>query len=74
MKSIGRTWKNWFEIQIDRRRKWVEDWENHLLEEASEDAKSKRKMHPLQLGVDIISEMNDDDWLVFDGGNTHFWN
>ena len=74
MKSIGRTWKNWFEIQIDRRRKWVEDWEKHLLEEASEDAKSKRKMHPLQLGVDIISEMNNDDWLVFDGGNTHFWN
>ena len=27
-----------------------------------------------QLGVDIISEMNNDDWLVFDGGNTHFWN
>ena len=44
------------------------------MEEASEDAKSKRKMHPLQLGVDIISEMNNDDWLVFDGGNTHFWN
>ena len=74
MKSIGRTWKNWFEIQIDRRKKWVEDWEKHLFEEASKDAKLKRKMHPLQLGVDIISEMNDDDWLVFDGGNTHFWN
>ncbi len=48
MKSISRSWKNWFEIQIDRRKKWVEDWEKHLMEEASEDAKSKRKMHPLQ--------------------------
>ena len=74
MTSINRKWENWFELQTERRKKWVEDWENHLLKEEIEDSKSNRKMHPLQLGVDIISEMNDEDWLVFDGGNTHFWN
>ena len=31
-------------------------------------------MHPLQLALDVQSMMSDDDWLVFDGGNTHFWN
>ena len=68
--------KTWVEAEPESSttKRWVEDWEKHLLEEASEDAKSKRKMHPLQLGVDVISEMADDDWLVFDGGNTHFWN
>jgi len=31
-------------------------------------------MHPLQLALDVQAELADDDWLVFDGGNTHFWN
>ena len=31
-------------------------------------------MHPLQLALDVQSMMKDGDWLVFDGGNTHFWN
>ena len=31
-------------------------------------------MHPLQLGLDVLAAMGDGDWLVFDGGNTHFWN
>ena len=31
-------------------------------------------MHPLQLGLDVQAELGDEDWLVFDGGNTHFWN
>ena len=30
-------------------------------------------MHPLQLSLDVQEQMGDDDWLIFDGGNTHFW-
>lgn len=30
-------------------------------------------MHPLQLALDVQQEMDPGDWLVFDGGNTHFW-
>ena len=30
-------------------------------------------MHPLQLALDVQSAMGLEDWLVIDGGNTHFW-
>jgi acetolactate synthase-1/2/3 large subunit len=30
-------------------------------------------MHPLQLSLDVQTALNDKDWLIFDGGNTHFW-
>jgi acetolactate synthase-1/2/3 large subunit len=30
-------------------------------------------MHPLQLSLDVQAAMGENDWLVFDGGNTHFW-
>lgn len=30
-------------------------------------------VHPLQLAIDVQEAMEDDDWLVIDGGNTHFW-
>jgi len=31
------------------------------------------RIHPLQLALDVQAAMNDGDWLVIDGGNTHFW-
>ena len=31
------------------------------------------QIHPLQLALDVQDAMSDDDWLVIDGGNTHFW-
>ena len=31
------------------------------------------KIHPLNLALDVQVAMNDNDWLVIDGGNTHFW-
>lgn len=67
--EIGRTWPSWFDLQRERRAVWVRDWIEHL---GKEDAKGG-KMHPLQLSVDVQEQMGDDDWLVFDGGNTHFW-
>ena len=30
-------------------------------------------MHPLRLALEVQSLMNQNDWLVIDGGNTHFW-
>jgi len=30
-------------------------------------------IHPLQLALDVQTALGDDDWLVIDGGNTHFW-
>ena len=31
------------------------------------------KIHPLQLALDVQDILSDKDWLVIDGGNTHFW-
>ncbi|MFN3143957.1 MAG: thiamine pyrophosphate-binding protein [Paracoccaceae bacterium] len=72
--GIGRTWAPWFELQRDRRAAWVEEWEAHIAAEAARDEAAGGKMHPLQLGLDVLAAMGDGDWLVFDGGNTHFWN
>ncbi|MEM7194207.1 MAG: thiamine pyrophosphate-binding protein [Pseudomonadota bacterium] len=30
-------------------------------------------IHPLALAMDVQAAMDDGDWLVIDGGNTHFW-
>jgi acetolactate synthase-1/2/3 large subunit len=30
------------------------------------------KMHPLQLALDVQDAIGEKDWLVIDGGNTHF--
>ena len=31
------------------------------------------KYIPLQLSLDVQEVMSEKDWLVIDGGNTHFW-
>ncbi len=74
LSDIGRTWEPWFDLQKERRAAWVAEWETHLAAETARDEATDGKMHPLQLGLDVQAEMGDDDWLVFDGGNTHFWN
>ena len=72
--GIGKTWPAWFDLQRERRGAWVAEWRAHIAEETATDLKEGRQMHPLQLGLDVQAAMSDDDWLVFDGGNTHFWN
>ncbi len=72
--GIDKRWPSWFDLQVQRRKDWVKEWSDHLETEAATDLVEGRKMHPLQLGVDVQAEMKDGDWLVFDGGNTHFWN
>ena len=72
--KIERTWDDWFVLQKQRRADWVSHWAEHIEKETENDLKLDRKMHPLQLALDVQSMMSDDDWLVFDGGNTHFWN
>ena len=74
LSGIGRTWESWFDLQKERRAAWVAEWEAHIAAETARDEAAGGNMHPLQLGLDVQAEMNDDDWLVFDGGNTHFWN
>ena len=72
--QVDKTWPAWFDLQRERRAKWVGDWQKHISDESAHDLIEGNKMHPLQLALDVQTEMGDEDWLVFDGGNTHFWN
>ena len=67
--QVEQTWVNWFDLQKNRRAQWVLEWSEHIAEETRKDA----RIHPLQLSLDVQNEMGEEDWLVFDGGNTHFW-
>lgn len=72
--GIGSTWDSWFDLQKQRRADWVQEWSDHIASETATDLAEGGKIHPLQLSIDVQAEMNDGDWLIFDGGNTHFWN
>ena len=67
--KIEQTWVNWFDLQKNRRAQWVSEWSKHIAEETRKDA----RIHPLQLSLDVQKELGEKDWLIFDGGNTHFW-
>lgn len=71
--GVKRSWPDWFALQQKRRADWVAEWSGHIAEETRRDDADGNKMHPLQLSLDVQAAMADGDWLVFDGGNTHFW-
>ena len=59
----------WYSLQKILRQEWVESSLSDLEQEEPEDL----MMHPLRLALEVQSLMNENDWLVIDGGNTHFW-
>lgn len=71
--KVDRKWNDWFAKQKNNRKKWVDHWYSHIEEESTKDKENSDKMHPLQLSLDIQTQLGEKDWLVFDGGNTHFW-
>ncbi len=72
--SLDKTWDAWLDLQRTRRADWVAEWSDHIAAETEKDLAEGCPMHPLQLALDVQAGMKDGDWLVFDGGNTHFWN
>ena len=71
--KVDRKWNDWFAKQKNNRKKWVDHWYSHIEEESTKDKENSDKMHPLQLSLDVQTQIGEKDWLVFDGGNTHFW-
>jgi acetolactate synthase-1/2/3 large subunit len=63
----------WFDTNRDWRDTWVRQTLADLARDTDAAAKDGGKIHPLQLSLDVQAAMGKDDWLVFDGGNTHFW-
>jgi len=67
--TVERSWDSWFDLQRQRRADWVDEWYEYIADETVQPG----KIHPLQLSLDVQEQMGEADWLVFDGGNTHFW-
>ncbi len=64
---------NWFQDNKNKKKDWVDKSLNELKIEADKAKKNGGKIHPLQLALDVQDVMDEKDWLVIDGGNTHFW-
>ena len=64
--------RSWYDLNRQRRAEWVAKMRADLEEEANAPEFGGR-IHPLQLALDVQQAMGDEDWLVIDGGNTHFW-
>ncbi len=58
---------DWLETNRAWRAQWVEDMIADIPELDGD------RIHPLQLALEAQAAMSDGDWLVIDGGNTHFW-
>ena len=63
--------RDWFERNQNERKSWAKSVFADMQKDTCEH--SNEKMHPLQLSLDVIDTLDENDWLVFDGGNTHFW-
>ena len=59
----------WYSFQKILRQEWVETSLSDLEQEEPEEL----MIYPLRLALEVQSMMNQNDWLVIDGGNTHFW-
>lgn len=64
--------RSWYDLNRQRRAEWVAK----MLADLEREARAPEfggRIHPLQLALDVQQAMGDEDWLVIDGGNTHFW-
>tara|TARA_B100000408_G_scaffold135248_1_gene124042 strand:+ start:1191 stop:2912 length:1722 start_codon:yes stop_codon:yes gene_type:complete len=60
---------SWFEENQRQRGLWVDQMQH----DAEKEAEGSSNLHPLKLALEVQAAMGSDDWLVIDGGNTHFW-
>ena len=65
--------KKWFYFNKLEKNNWIKKTLNDLQKETEKAKKDGGKIHPLQLALDVQEVLKENDWLVIDGGNTHFW-
>jgi len=61
--------RSWFKENKKQRGLWVEQ----MQQDADKEAEGSSNLHPLKLALEVQGAMGSEDWLVIDGGNTHFW-
>ena len=74
--KISNKWnldKKWFDLNKSKKMEWVDKTLKDLSKETKEAEMNGGKMHPLQLALDVQDAIGEKDWLVIEGGNTHFW-
>ena len=64
---------DWLAQNIRMRENWVEETLRELSFKTDQKDWKGGVIHPLQLSLEVQSAMKNGDWLIFDGGNTHFW-
>ncbi|MEP1206344.1 MAG: thiamine pyrophosphate-binding protein [Rhizobiaceae bacterium] len=64
---------DWIELNRSKRAEWVAKTLADLQSETASADWGGNQIHPLELALDVNAAMEAKDWLVFDGGNTHFW-
>lgn len=64
--ALGREW-------LDTNRRWRDEWVERSLVGLRQSAAAGGSMHPLQISLAVQTLLGERDWLVYDGGNTHFW-
>jgi acetolactate synthase-1/2/3 large subunit len=65
--------KEWFNKNKKEKKNWIDKTLDDLNKETEDAKKNGGKIHPLQLALDVQEVLTENDWLVIDGGNTHFW-
>ncbi|MDP6190429.1 MAG: thiamine pyrophosphate-dependent enzyme, partial [Gammaproteobacteria bacterium] len=63
----------WIELNRKHRGEWAQQTLSELEADTDKALASGGKLHPLQLSLDVQDCLGANDWLVIDGGNTHFW-
>ncbi len=61
--------RDWYALNRQKRAQWVAK----TISDIPSLEKTGGRIHPLQLALDVQSVLGEEDWLVIDGGNTHFW-
>lgn len=67
---------SWLNENQARRSQWAENALARLNKEEQElgrDSSATGKVHPLRVSLEVQKVLGENDWLVYDGGNTHFW-
>jgi len=57
----------WIEANRMRRKEWAEQMDQMLA------ADDEGPLHPLRVSREVLKSLNEDDYLIIDGGDTHFW-
>ncbi|MEM8645623.1 MAG: thiamine pyrophosphate-binding protein [Pseudomonadota bacterium] len=66
-------YRTWLDLNLAKREEWVSDTLTTLAAETEAADLTGEKIHPLQLPLDVQTCLTANDFLLFDGGNTHFW-